>query len=88
MRRQERGADPGQDFIRTIEIKNKEGTVIERKEVVSAKGLLHLAHKERLGSEMKNSYAYSAPVLAEPMIYENWAAALPLTRCLTKSRGG
>lgn len=48
MRRHERGADPGQDFIRTIEIKNKEGTVIERKEVVSAKGLLHLAHKERL----------------------------------------
>jgi len=48
MRRQERGADPGNDFIRTIEIKNKEGQVVERKEVVSAKGLLHLAHKERL----------------------------------------
>jgi hypothetical protein len=48
MRRHERGADPGQDFIRTIEIKNKDGTVIERKDVVSAKGLLHLAHKERL----------------------------------------
>ncbi|MEI7511923.1 MAG: hypothetical protein WCK01_00475 [Candidatus Uhrbacteria bacterium] len=48
MRRHERGADPGQDFIRTIEIKNKDGSVVERKEVVSAKGLLHLAHKERL----------------------------------------
>jgi hypothetical protein len=48
MRRHERGADPSQDFIRTIEIKNKDGNVVERKDVVSAKGLLHLAHKERL----------------------------------------
>ncbi|CAG1000035.1 hypothetical protein ARNL5_04022 [Anaerolineae bacterium] len=48
MRRHERGADPGHDFIRTIEIKDKQGNVVERKEVVSAKGLLHLAHNERL----------------------------------------
>ena len=49
MRRHERGADPGNDFIKTIEIKSKDGRV-ERKEVVTAKGLLHLAHKERLGT--------------------------------------
>ncbi len=49
MRRHERGADPGNDFIKTIEIKSKDGRV-ERKEVVTAKGLLHLAHKERLGA--------------------------------------
>lgn len=48
MRRADRGADPGADFIRTIEIKDKQGNVVERKEVVSAKGLLHLAHNERL----------------------------------------
>lgn len=42
MRRHERGADPGHDFIRTIEIKNKEGQVVERKEVVSAKGLVRV----------------------------------------------
>lgn len=48
MRRQDRGADPASDFIRVIEIKNKDGHVVERKEVVSAKGLLHLAHRERL----------------------------------------
>lgn len=48
MRRNDRGSDPGTEFIKTIEIKNKQGDVVERKEVVTAKGLLHLAHKERL----------------------------------------
>jgi hypothetical protein len=48
MRRHDRGADPGNEFIRTIEIKNREGQTVERKEVISAKGLLHLAHRERL----------------------------------------
>lgn len=48
MRRNDRGADPGNDFVRTIEIKNKDGQVVERKEVVSCKGLVHLAHNERL----------------------------------------
>ena len=48
MRRNDRGAEPGHDFIRTIEIKNKDGQVVERREVVSCKGLLHLAHNERL----------------------------------------
>jgi hypothetical protein len=48
MRRHDRGTEPGGDFIRTIEIKNREGQVVERKEVVTAKGLLHLAHNERL----------------------------------------
>ncbi len=48
MRRHDRGADPGNEFIRTIEIKNREGQIVERKEVISAKGLLHLAHRERL----------------------------------------
>lgn len=48
MRRHDRGADPGSEFIKTIEIKNRDGQVVDRKEVVTAKGLLHLAHKERL----------------------------------------
>jgi hypothetical protein len=48
MRRHDRGADPVSEFIKTIEIKNREGQVVERKEVVTAKGLLHLAHRERL----------------------------------------
>lgn len=42
MRRQERGPDPRDEYVRTIDIKG------ERREVVTAKGLLHLAHKERL----------------------------------------
>lgn len=50
MRRPDRGAEPGNDFIRTIEIKNRDGQVVERKEVVSCKGLLHLAHNERLSN--------------------------------------
>lgn len=50
MGRNDRGAEPGNDFIRTIEIKNKAGEVVERKEVVSARGLVHLAHKERLSN--------------------------------------
>lgn len=48
MRRHDRGADPGSEFIKTIEIKNRDGQVVDRKEVVTAKGLLHLAHRERL----------------------------------------
>lgn len=48
MRLHERGADPGHDFIRTIEIKDKQGNLVARKGVISAKGLLHLAHRERL----------------------------------------
>lgn len=48
MRRHDRGADPGSEFLTTIEIKNRDGQVVERKEVVTAKGLLHLAHRERL----------------------------------------
>lgn len=50
MRRGDRGSDPASELIKTIEIKNKEGRVVERKEVVTAKGLLHLAHKERLST--------------------------------------
>lgn len=51
MRRGDRGPDPAPErFIRTIEIKDKTGRVVERKEVVTAKGLLHLAHRERLSS--------------------------------------
>ena len=48
MRRGERSSDPAGELIKTIEIKNKEGRIVERKEVVSVKGLLHLAHNERL----------------------------------------
>ena len=50
MRRGERGSDPTAELIKTIEIKNKEGRVVERKEVVTVKGLLHLAHAERLSA--------------------------------------
>lgn len=50
MRRGERGSDPTAELIKTIEIKNKEGQVVERKEVVTVKGLLHLAHAERLSA--------------------------------------
>lgn len=50
MRRGERGSDPTAELIKTIEIKNREGRVVERKEVVSVKGLLHLAHAERLSA--------------------------------------
>lgn len=50
MRRGERGSDPTAELIKTIEIKNKEGRVVERKDVVSVKGLLHLAHAERLSA--------------------------------------
>lgn len=48
MRRHERGQDPGHELLKTIEIRNRDGQVVERKEVVTAKGLLHLAHNERL----------------------------------------
>ncbi|MCZ7681157.1 MAG: hypothetical protein M5U28_21170 [Sandaracinaceae bacterium] len=41
---------PWPELIKTIEIKNKEGRVVERKEVVTVKGLLHLAHAERLSA--------------------------------------
>lgn len=35
MRRGERGPDPTGELIKTIEIKNRDGQVVERKEVVS-----------------------------------------------------
>jgi hypothetical protein len=58
MRRHDRGADPGSEFIKTIEIKNRDGQVVDRKEVVTAKGLLHLAHRERL-SKIRTRVAQS-----------------------------
>lgn len=76
MRRGDRGADPGADFIRTIEIKNKDGQVVERKEVISAKGLLHLAHKERL-SDIKTE------VVQAPH-KENGETAIVVVRVLTQ----
>lgn len=78
MRRGERGSDPMAELIKTIEIKNKEGRVVERKEVVTAKGLLHLAHKERL-SVIRTS-------LVQAPTKENGDNAIALVRVVT-SRG-
>lgn len=78
MRRGERGSDPTAELIKTIEIKNKEGRVVERKEVVTAKGLLHLAHKERLS--LIRTRLVQAPTK------ENGDNAIALVRVVT-SRG-
>ena len=78
MRRGERGSDPTAELIKTIEIKNKEGRVVERKEVVTAKGLLHLAHKERLS--VIRTRLVQAPTK------ENGDNAIALVRVVT-SRG-
>lgn len=76
MRRHERGADPGSDFIKTIEIKNRGGQVVERKEVVTAKGLLHLAHKERL-SDIRTE-------IAQTPSKDNGETAIVLVRVTTQ----
>lgn len=76
MRRHDRGADPGNDFIKTIEIKNRDGQVVERKEVVTAKGLLHLAHKERL-SDIRTE-------IAQTPTKDNGDTAIVLVRVTTQ----
>ncbi len=76
MRRHDRGADPGSEFIKTIEIKNREGQVVERKEVVTAKGLLHLAHKERL-SDIRTE-------IAQTPTKDNGETAIVLVRVVTQ----
>jgi hypothetical protein len=78
MRRHDRGADPGSDLIRTIEIKNRDGQVVERKEVVTCKGLLHLAHGERLSNVRSR--------LVQLPTKENGETAIVLVRVST-SRG-
>lgn len=51
MRRGDRGPDPAPErLVHTIELKNRDGQVVERREVVALKGLLKLAHRERLSS--------------------------------------
>ncbi|MCC7537526.1 MAG: hypothetical protein IT379_14980 [Deltaproteobacteria bacterium] len=51
MRRGDRGPDPTPErLVHTIELKNRDGQVVERREVVALKGLLRLAHRERLSS--------------------------------------